>query len=171
MEQPFIYVYKLCRDNNTPAFQFLSKSLSYDLNLNPFVAVTDSIRDRAPTSTKLYTYLNELNLSLTVHPIYNSSMYIPDYQRQSFSRIRLISHNLKIETGRWSRIPRERRVCPCDGTQLQTEVHILISCPLTHNIRVNYPMLNFSSFNNLVDEDPHLQQLGSYVHEALCAYS
>ena len=78
LEQPFTYVYKLCRDNNTPAFQFLSKSLSYNLNLNPFVAVTDSIRDRAPTSTKLYTYSNELNLSLTVHPIRNSSMYIPD---------------------------------------------------------------------------------------------
>ena len=64
LEQPFTYVYMLCSDNSTPAFQFLSKSLSYDLNLNPLVAVKDLIRDRAPNSTKFYTYLNELNFSL-----------------------------------------------------------------------------------------------------------
>lgn len=171
LEQPFTYVYRLCSDNNTPAFQCLSKCLSYDINCNPFTALADSIRDRPLLATKFQTYKNELNLSLNVHPIYKSSIFIPDYQRQSFSRVRLISHNLKIETGRWSRIPRERRVCPCDGTQLQTETHALTSCPLTQNIRVSYPMLDFSDLNRLFSEDSHIRQLCSYVHEALCVYS
>ena len=171
LEQPFTYVYKLCKDNNTPTFRYLSKCLSYDLELNPFVAIADLIRDRALLSTKLNTYKNELNPSLNVHPIYKSNMFIPDYQRQSFSRIRLISHSLKIETGRWSRIPRERRVCPCDGTQLQTEAHVLISCPLTHDIRANYPMLNTSNLDRLFNEESHIQQLCSYVHEVVCFYS
>ena len=143
----------------------------FQLNCNPFTTLADSIRDRPLLATKFQTYKNELNLSLNVHPIYKSSIFIPDYQRQSFSRVRLISHNLKIETGRWSRIPRERRVCPCDGTQLQTETHALTSCPLTHNIRVSYPMLDFSDLNRLFSEDSHIRQLCSYVHEALCVYS
>ena len=138
---------------------------------NPFVAIADSIKDRALTSSKFHVYANELNISLNVHPIYKSSIFIPDYQRQSFSRIRLISHNLKIETGRWSRIPRERRVCSCDATQLQTENHVLTSCPLTHNIRINYPMLDFSDLDRLFSEELHILQLCSYVHEVLVLYS
>ena len=147
LEQPFTYVYRLCSDSNTPAFKSLSKSLNFDTNVNPFAAIADSIRDRASISSKFQTYTNELKIFLNVHPIYKSSIFIPDYQRQSFSRIRLMSHNLRIETGRWSRIPLERRVCPCDATQLQTENHVLTSCPLTHNIRVNYQMLDFSDLN------------------------
>ena len=85
---------------------------------------------------------------MDVHPIYTSNTFIPDYQRQSFSRIRLMSHNLKIETGRWSRIPRERRVCRCDNSQLQTEAHVLIDCTLTHNIRHRHPALNFTNINS-----------------------
>ena len=171
LEQPFTYVYRLCSENNTPAFQCLCKSLNFDINCNPFIAIADSIRDRALLSSKFHTYANELNISLNVHPIYKSNIFIPDYQRQSFSRIRLMSHNLKIETGRWSRIPRERRVCPCNATQLQTENHVLTSCPLTHNIRVNYPMLDFSDLNMLFSEELHILQLCSYVHEVLVLFS
>ena len=35
---------------------------------------------------------------------------------------------LPIETGRWTRIERERRLCPC--RQIQTELHVLVHCPL-----------------------------------------
>ena len=82
-----------------------------------------------------------------------------------------MSHNLRIETGRWSRIPRERRVCLCDATQLQTENHVLISCPLTHNIRANYQMLDFSDINRLFGEELHILQLCAYIHEVLYIFS
>ena len=103
--------------------------------------------------------------------IYRTNIFIPDYLHVSFSRIRLISHSLKIETGRWSRIPRERRVCQCDNTQLQTEAHVLISCPLTQNIRHSYSMLNFSDIINLLSEESHIHQLCAYIHEVLCFYT
>ena len=93
--------------------------------------------------------------------------FIPDYHRESFSRIRLMSHNLKIETGRWSRIPRERRMCHCDNNHLQTEAHVLIDCVLTLNIRLRYPMLNFTDINNLLTEVTYLSQLCKYSHEIL----
>ena len=116
------------------------------------------------------TYLNILNVTMDVHPIYTSDMFIPDYQRVSFSRIRLMSHNLKIETGRWSRIPRERRVCQCDNTQVQTEAHILIDCNLTDSIRLRYPMLNFSNVSRLLSEAEHIGMLCKYIHETLNMY-
>ena len=109
-------------------------------------------------------------MSMDVHPIYRTNIFIPDYLRVSFSRIRLMSHNLKIETGRWSRIPRDRRVCHCDYIQLQTESHVLISCALTHNNRLKYPMLNFTDINSLLTEDSHIHSLCSYIHEVLGIY-
>ena len=108
---------------------------------------------------------------MEVHSIYRTNIFIPDYQRVSFSRIRLISHSLKIETGRWSRIPRERRVCQCDNTQLQTEAHALISCSLTQNIRQNYSMLNFTDINSLLGEESHIHHLCIYIHQVLRFYT
>jgi len=51
-----------------------------------------------------------------VHCVYTTHQKIPEFQRVTFSRFRLSAHNLKIETGRWSRIPKERRTCPCDNS-------------------------------------------------------
>ena len=100
-----------------------------------------------------------------LHPIYDTYIYIPDYQRVAFSRIRLMSHNLRIETGRWSRTPPDRRVCHCDNEQPQTEEHVLIFCPLTQNLRMNYPMLNFSDINLLFREQAKIDLLCSYINE------
>ena len=107
---------------------------------------------------------------MDIHPIYTANTFIPDFPRQSFSRVRLMSHNLKIETGRWSRIPRERRVCQCDNSQLQTEAHVLIDCALTHNIRIKYPTLNFTNINSLFNEVTHINLLCKFVHEILAFY-
>lgn len=45
----------------------------------------------------------------------------------------LLSHLLKVETGQWSRIPRENRVCKC-GAGVQNENHVIV-CPLVENER------------------------------------
>ena len=78
-----------------------------------------------------------------------------------------MSHNLKIETGRWSRIPRERRVCSCNRNQLQTEAHILLECRLTLDVRHKYPMLDFTDLDTLLAEATHLNHLCNYTYEAL----
>ena len=118
----------------------------------------------------MYTYVNTLNATMKVHPIYTTNMFIPDYQRESFSRLRLMSHNLKIETGRWSRIPPERRVCRCDNIQPQTEAHVLIDCNLTQNIRLSYLALDFININSLLNESTHIALLCKYIHEILNYY-
>ena len=91
------------------------------------------IRNAPDSATRYHTYLT-LNPLLEVHSIYTDcTVTIPDFLRISFTRFRLSSHMLKIETGRWSRTPREERLCKC-GTSLQNEQHVF-ACPLVSNIR------------------------------------
>ena len=79
------------------------------------------------TGTKFKTYL-ELNPGFIVHKLYGKdSPTIPDYLRINFSRYRLSSHRLRVEMGRWSKTPRNERVCSC-GLGIQNEQHIFI-CP------------------------------------------
>ena len=171
-EQPFIIAYRLCNEGDTKAYRFMSRNLDNNTVVNPFSDLSNIINEKAMHATKYHTYLNELNVSLDVHPIYRNNIFIPDHERMSFTRIRLISHNLKIETGRWSRIPRERRVCQCDNTQLQTEAHVLISCALTLNIRLSlYPMLDFTNINTQLSDVSHIHLLCTYVYEILQVYS
>ena len=166
-EHPFTVALKLLSDNNIPVYHAILKFSQYNINVNPFFYLKNTINERAPNATKFNTYISDLNPSLDIHPVYTTNVFIPDYQRISLSRIRLMSHNLKIETGRWSRIPRERRVCQCDGSQLQTEAHVLIYCPLTDSIRHRYPELNFSNINILLTDVNHLKLLCKYAYEIL----
>ena len=101
-------------------------------------------------ATKFQTYCTELNPNLEVHEVYRKSDYVPDYLRVYFTRLRLMSHNLKIETGRWSRLQREDRVCQCDRVNVQDEKHVLLDCPMTAQIRQRYQLLQFESINSLL---------------------
>ena len=70
-----------------------------------------------------------MNPSLTVHKIYEmQANYVEEQVRLSFSRFWLGSHYLRIETGRWSRTPRDERFCDCGNNQVQDEQHVLRDC-------------------------------------------
>ena len=170
IEQPFINFYRLCQENNTPGYRFLSRSLEYHVECNPLLNVAISVRGKAINGTKFNTYICDLNQALVTHPVYLTNIFIPDYLRESVSRVRLMSHNLKIETGRWSRRPREARVCPCNDRDIQTEKHVLLECGLTQNIRNRYPMLNFMNTNSLFESGDHILSMCKYVHEVLDVY-
>ena len=91
---------------------------------------------------ELWDVLHSVNCS-------RNSLLIPEVYRISFSRLRLSSHRLRIETGRWSRIPRDRRLCPCG--QIQDEEHVLAHCQITqhlrdaHGDRVDFPEILHAS--------------------------
>ena len=93
-----------------------------------------------PENTKLRLYLT-MNPDLSVHPLYkatNPDRVIEDNLRMAFTRVRLCSHRLRSETGRWARVPADQRFCPhCDGTTIQNEKH-LFQCPATLHIREMY---------------------------------
>ena len=103
-----------------------------------------------------------INPSLSVHPMYTSKN-VSELMRISTTRLRLGSHYLKIETGRWSRLERHLRLCPCG--QVQDETHVLLSCPHSDNLRTQYHELDFSSLAALMDGEP--SDVTSYCHKVL----
>jgi len=64
------------------------------------------------------------------------STSIPDRDQLWATQLRLSSHRLVIETGRWSRIPRDNRLCSCGA--IQTEEHVICFCLLSHSIRSQF---------------------------------
>ena len=92
------------------------------------------------TSSRRQSYVI-MNHNLSVHSIYKCHDKTDEIYRIAFSRLRVIGHNLTIETGHWNRLRRGRlevaeRLCPCGD--VQTELHVLESCPLTQDIRTTH---------------------------------
>ena len=71
----------------------------------------------------------EKYLSCVKNPLY----------RQSLCKLRISAHNLHVETGRWTRIPINSRLCIlCNEDHIEDEFHFLLVCPAYHHIRVTY---------------------------------
>ena len=102
--------------------------------------LADSIR-RNTSSSKCITYLG-VNPSLSQHDIYKNEN-ISEYLMISFTRFRVSSHDLNIEKGRWSKIPRENRKCISNQDEMQSEMHFLLQCPLTYHIREKFNISQF----------------------------
>ena len=105
-------------------------------------------RHNLDRDSKLGTYL-QINPSL--------SSYVPapqttlEFEREMVTRFRTGSHALAIETGRYSNIPRENRLCSC-GEGVQTVWHVFAECPRTRTL-VNKEYTNMSDI--FVDDDVH----------------
>ena len=91
---------------------------------------------KSSTSTKRATFV-KINPSIQQHKLYKNDQ-LPEFKRIEFTRYRLSSHNLKVETGRWGRINRENRTCSCTTGGIQDEYHAVFRCDLTRNIRERY---------------------------------
>ena len=97
--------------------------------------------------TKFRTYVS-INPNGTVHPIYmRKAVSIPDRDRVCTTRLRLSSHSLAIETGRWSHIPRDKRLCSCGA--VQTEKHVICFCPISQCVS-SQPEFVDVEFTNIV---------------------
>ena len=92
----------------------------------------------------MVTY-KDLNPTLEKSCLYTQD--VPEHVRIKITRLRLSSHNLKIETGRWSRLPKEERLCSCGV--IQTERHIIENCTLAERIREKYSLNNVNTVSVL----------------------
>lgn len=125
-------------------------------------------RIRSSTSTRRNVYC-DINRSLTVNPMYTRACVVPEPARIATTQLRLSSHRLRIETGRWSRVPREDRLCDCG--RIQTEEHILLFCPLTLPVRDMYPfILNCNSIGEIFECDENVRNTCVYCERALKTY-
>jgi hypothetical protein len=106
--------------------------------------------------------------------------------KSSYSKFRLSSHKLKIETGRYiikpKRLLPEERICDmCDSLDIEDEFHFLMKCKiyekkrteLVEYISVHYPMFKelsdhhkFIWMMNILDEKI-IQAVALFVHNSL----
>ena len=130
-DTPLQKVYKICEAKQSRGFRFIQ-------NLLVPTAALPSLTEKFETEqgTKAVTY-RSINPGLKVHPVYLSHEYIDERARITFSRLRLSSHNLKVETGRWSRIAHDERLCGCDGG-VEDKSHVLLACPKTEAVRMKF---------------------------------
>ena len=154
--------------NSTPPGRYINNLIHnsvHDVKFSIEILKSNIIRSE---SSRRITYL-AMNPSLSVHHIYSSRGKVNEVHRIAFSRLRVISHNLAIETGRWNRRGRGRlevteRLCPCGA--LQTELHVLESCPLTRSVRELY---NFTSWNEIAHPDAGFP-VAEIVHKVLSCF-
>ena len=124
---------EICQNKRTSSYNMITK-LMKGVSLGR-VSPKDLCLGKSDDFTKFVLYRSVMNDTLSVHPIYTKMSPIPDFQRISFSRLRLCSHNLISEKGRWSRTPADRRTCPCDERSIQDEHHVLLACQRTSHLR------------------------------------
>ena len=136
-ETPLAKVYKMCEQKRTPGYVHIKRLLDYPEEQN-----LHEIKQRFATEqgSKANTY-KEINSSLNVHQVYRTNRYIEERKRIVFTKFRTSSHSLKIETGRWSRIAREHRLCDCGGG-IQDESHVVFDCVKTQEVREKYGINN-----------------------------
>ena len=120
-DTPLVKIYKLCESKRTKGYIFLSHLI--DPSNQQVLSVGEKFRTQ--NTSKAITY-RSINPELTVHKAHTAKEYIDERDRLSFTRFRLSSHHLKIETGRWARIEAENRVCDCGGG-IQDEHHVLFA--------------------------------------------
>ena len=123
----------------------------FDYNICPHFKTLNDLKNEVLQSvrTKCVSYVS-CNSELSIHPVYSQKHSIPEFQRMIFTRLRLSSHNLRIETGRWCvpPIPLHDRQCVCNSG-IQDESHIIETCSLTDHIRHQNPQVIFSKINIL----------------------
>ena len=153
-ETPLVKVFKMCEEKETGGYRYIKRNLD-----NPVEEYLVDVKQKmlATTTTKAMKY-KEINPNLNVHRVYNSKVYIDERKRVVFSKFRTSSHSLKIETGRWSRIPADDRLCDC-GQGVQDENHVVFVCQRTMAIREKYGISDgvYENLGNLMENHDALQ--------------
>ena len=152
---PLMFAIKLTHDSNN----FMSKYIRGLETAGDIIG--DDVRRRsgvicADRKTRATKY-RDMNPGLSIHSVYSNDSLLDDDLRICFTRFRVSSHRLRIETGRWSRTPSEQRLCQC-GASVESEAHVLVECPLVQPIREKYELENID-FHRFVTTDKTEKEL------------
>ena len=167
-DDPWVHAVRLTMTHNTPVSTHINNLINNSVDDVAVGVESIKLSIASSASSRRQSYL-VMNPSLALHPIYKSRGNINELHRIAFSRLRVIGHNLAIETGRWNRRGRGRlevaeRLCPCG--EVQTELHVLELCPLTQHIRSQY---NFTSWAQIIENDEQYPT-AEIVHRVLSCY-
>ena len=104
--------------------------------------------------------LNDMDLQLSPerYIVYGLS----PSQRSMLAQLRSGTLPLAVETGRFSRTPREERFCSCNQS-VETEIHFIFHCIFYNDIRVPF----FDDISTQIPENISVNSDASYI-ELLC---
>ena len=123
-------------------FTFLREQ--FDFNFNYFPTIKRRIRDQyIQTWNEEVTSMSKLDYFRNFKPNFEYEDYLNiimnDSLRKYFTRLRLSSHDLEIESGRYHGISRNDRVCKlCSQKVVESEYHFLLCCPKYYDLRRNF---------------------------------
>ena len=123
-----------------------------------FDELRNEINKKAECGRSRYSMYKLINPNLQIPSVYNEIK--TKYEMEILSRLRTGSHNLKIETGRQSRIPKEFRLCNCG--EVEDEPHFLLECVNYYNERLKYgitPENRLSDILSKVDIIGYLKEI------------
>ena len=93
--------------------------------------------------------------------------------RKNLTCLRLSSHKLAIETGRYSGIERQNRICEhCNNNFVESEYHFLLICPKYYELRLKYlPRVAWPTINKYINmmttkNSKLLYKIAKYITEA-----
>ena len=135
-DDPFNIALGIAQESRCPAARYISSLETFNPD-DETAAMLNRVRQS--TRTKFMTYVQSMNPLLTVHDMY-LSLDAKETHRLTATRVRLSSHNLAIERGRWSRQPRDQRLCTCGA--VQDEVHVSAYCQSTQHIRTSHQQIS-----------------------------
>ena len=113
-DDPFMYCLNLTLNSRNKTARYMTSVLDYQGDV--LALAVDRVRHNVLTSTasKRQAYVL-MNPYLSVHNVYTNmdlSVRVPEHQRLAFSRLRIILHDLRIETGRWAHINPRKTALP-----------------------------------------------------------
>ena len=169
-DDPLGLVIKLVMNTRYSTKKYLHDLINNDIGdiQNEFASVKDNLS--RSESSKRTLYRNSMNVGLKIHDIYSKKCFINETHRVAFTRFRVSSHSLAIETGRWNRrgrgrLPIEERVCTCG--QVQTEEHVVSECLISKHIRDQY---GFLSITELMSSNLPNETLCKIIYQILNLY-
>ena len=159
-DEPLHKAQSLIHNTRSPRYRIFNKYKQFQPT-----DIQTEVRHLSQTKSR-FRYYMMLNPSLVPHGIYHSG--IPDSLRIAYTRLITSSHNLRSETGRWTRpiTPHQDRLCNC-GPYVQDEEHILTRCAMTLDIRQRFSVINLS-IADIFSLDPKV--LGTLIKDALSKY-
>ena len=79
-------------------------------------------------------------------------IYLPDALKYIVCKFYTVNHKLPIETGRYTRIPRNERVCKmCNSGQLEDKFHFFFECPTLKELRNKFLLANIYKRSNVIN--------------------
>ena len=159
-DDPLVFAIRTVQNAQYKTSNYINGLINDDVNDLEIAMekVKESIRESESSKRRFY---KSVNPDLETHDIYKDKHSINEFHRMSFTRLRLSSHSLAVETGRWNRqggnpLPLEERVCSC-GEGIQTERHVIEVCSLTQGVRSRYRVTSLE----------HLFS-GTFCHKTVC---